>query len=312
MLNIMMLSVMKHTKHTVKFWFIEQFLSPSFKTFLPSMAEEYGFDYEMVTYKWPHWLRGQREKQREIWGYKILFLDVLFPLDLDKVIFVDADQIVRTDMYDLVQHDLGGAPYGFTPMCDSRREMEGFRFWKQGYWKTFLRGLPYHISALYVVDLQRFRQMAAGDRLRQQYHSLSADPASLSNLDQDLPNNMQFQLPIHSLPQEWLWCETWCSDESLGTARTIDLCNNPQTKEPKLERARRQVPEWSAYDEEIAALARRVAGGVGGGEREGEREREGECEVEEEKRRERERGKVQGGPAGEHQAWGGERVRDEL
>ena len=91
MLNIMMLSVMRHTKHTVKFWFIEQFLSPSFKDFLPIMAEEYGFRYEMVAYKWPHWLRAQKEKQREIWGYKILFLDVLFPLDLDKVIFVDAD-----------------------------------------------------------------------------------------------------------------------------------------------------------------------------------------------------------------------------
>ena len=257
MLNIMMLSVMKHTKHTVKFWFIEQFLSPSFKTFLPIMAEEYGFKYEMVTYKWPHWLRGQKEKQREIWGYKILFLDVLFPLDLDKVIFVDADQIVRTDMYELVQHNLQGAPYGFTPMCDSRTEMEGFRFWKQGYWKNFLRGLPYHISALYVVDLKEFRRIAAGDRLRQQYHQLSADPASLSNLDQDLPNHMQMVLPIHSLPQNWLWCETWCSDEALKEAKTIDLCNNPQTKEPKLDRARRQVPEWTQYDDEIAAVAKK-------------------------------------------------------
>ena len=98
---------------------------------------------------------------------------------------------------------------------------------------------------------------AAGDRLRQQYHALSADPASLSNLDQDLPNHMQFQIPIHSLPQEWLWCETWCSDDSLASARTIDLCNNPQTKEPKLDRARRQVPEWTVYDEEIAALGKR-------------------------------------------------------
>lgn len=286
MLNIMMLSVMKHTQHTVKFWFIEQFLSPSFKSFLPTMAKEYGFDYELVTYKWPHWLRGQTEKQREIWGYKILFLDVLFPLDLDKVIFVDADQIVRTDMYELVQHDLHGAPYGFTPMCDSRESMEGFRFWKQGYWKNFLRGLPYHISALYVVDLRRFRALAAGDRLRQQYHQLSADPNSLSNLDQDLPNNMQFNLPIHSLPQEWLWCETWCSDESLKDAKTIDLCNNPQTKEPKLDRARRQVPEWTVYDEEIAALGRRVRGA--------------------EKKEDR---KVM--EAGEPQAWGGERVGEE-
>ncbi|KAF4967327.1 hypothetical protein FZEAL_10546 [Fusarium zealandicum] len=260
MLNIMMVSVMRNTKHTVKFWFIEQFLSPSFKEFIPHMAAEYGFKYEMVTYKWPHWLRQQKEKQREIWGYKILFLDVLFPLSLDKVIFVDADQIVRTDMIDLVNHDLEGAPYGFTPMCDSRTEMEGFRFWKQGYWQSYLRGLPYHISALYVVDLHRFRQLAAGDRLRQQYHALSADPNSLSNLDQDLPNNMQFTIPIHSLPQEWLWCETWCSDESLVSARTIDLCNNPQTKEPKLDRARRQVPEWTEYDDEIAALDRRRKG----------------------------------------------------
>ncbi|KAL4872390.1 hypothetical protein BDV12DRAFT_162120 [Aspergillus spectabilis] len=269
MLNIMMVSVMRNTNKTVKFWFIEQFLSPSFKSFLPHLAQEYGFRYEMVTYKWPHWLRAQKEKQREIWGYKILFLDVLFPLSLDKVIFVDADQIVRTDMYDLVSLDLEGAPYGFTPMCDSREEMEGFRFWKQGYWANFLRGLPYHISALYVVDLNRFRALAAGDRLRGQYQMLSADKNSLSNLDQDLPNHMQHHIPIKSLPQEWLWCETWCSDESLTQARTIDLCNNPQTKEPKLDRARRQVPEWTEYDDEIAGLARRVA------------EREEEVEVQE-------------------------------
>lgn len=262
MLNIMMVSVMRHTNHSVKFWFIEQFLSPSFKASLPHMAAHYHFDYALVTYKWPHWLRAQKEKQREIWGYKILFLDVLFPLSLEKVIFVDADQIVRTDMYELVMHDLKGAPYGFTPMCDSREEMEGFRFWKQGYWKSFLRGVPYHISALYVVDLKLFRQLAAGDRLRQQYHQLSADPNSLSNLDQDLPNHMQMQLPIHSLPQEWLWCETWCSDESLKVAKTIDLCNNPMTKEPKLDRARRQVPEWTAYDEEIRGVLKKSIEGA--------------------------------------------------
>jgi UDP-glucose:glycoprotein glucosyltransferase len=40
----------------------------------------------------------------------------------------------------------------------------------------------------------------------------------------------------------------------LGVAKTIDLCNNPLTKEPKLDRARRQVPEWTEYDEEIATV----------------------------------------------------------
>ncbi|CAG0894843.1 unnamed protein product [Darwinula stevensoni] len=226
-LRIMMLSVLKHTKSPVKFWFLKNVLSPTFKDFLPYMAKEYGFEYELVQYKWPRWLHQQTEKQRIIWGYKILFLDVLFPLDIKKIIFVDADQVVRTDMKELMDLPLNGAPYGYTPFCDSRTDMDGFRFWKSGYWASHLMGRKYHISALYVVDLRQFRRLAAGDRLRGQYQGLSRDPNSLSNLDQDLPNNMMHSVAIKSLPQEWLWCETWCDDASKQYAKTIDLVSRP-------------------------------------------------------------------------------------
>jgi UDP-glucose:glycoprotein glucosyltransferase len=77
--------------------------------------------------------------------------------------------------------------------------MDGFRFWKDGYWKNHLRGKPYHISALYVVDIVKFRKIYAGDTYRMIYDSLSKDPNSLSNLDQDLPNYAQNQIEIHSL-----------------------------------------------------------------------------------------------------------------
>uniref|UniRef100_A0A4W4FIS8 UDP-glucose ceramide glucosyltransferase-like 1 n=1 Tax=Electrophorus electricus TaxID=8005 RepID=A0A4W4FIS8_ELEEL len=253
-LRIMMLSVLKHTETPVKFWFLKNYLSPTFKEWIPYMAQEYGFQYELVQYKWPRWLHQQTEKQRIIWGYKILFLDVLFPLAVDKIIFVDADQIVRTDLKELRDFDLEGAPYGYTPFCESRREMDGYRFWKTGYWASHLAGRKYHISALYVVDLKKFRKIAAGDRLRGQYQGLSQDPNSLSNLDQDLPNNMIHQVPIKSLPQDWLWCETWCDDTSKTKAKTIDLCNNPQTKEPKLQAAVRIVAEWVDYDQEVKSL----------------------------------------------------------
>uniref|UniRef100_A0A8C5BJ50 UDP-glucose glycoprotein glucosyltransferase 1 n=1 Tax=Gadus morhua TaxID=8049 RepID=A0A8C5BJ50_GADMO len=256
-LRIMMLSVLKNTQTPVKFWFLKNFLSPAFKESIPHMALEYGFQYELVQYKWPRWLHQQREKQRIIWGYKILFLDVLFPLAVDKFLFVDADQIVRTDLKELRDFDLEGAPYGYTPFCESRREMDGYRFWKSGYWASHLAGRKYHISALYVVDLKKFRKIAAGDRLRGQYQGLSQDPNSLSNLDQDLPNNMIHQVPIKSLPQEWLWCETWCDDSSKKKAKTIDLCNNPRTKEPKLHAAVRIVPEWADYDQEVKRLLSR-------------------------------------------------------
>ncbi|CAH2246338.1 UDP-glucose:glyco glucosyltransferase 1 isoform X2 [Pelobates cultripes] len=253
-LRIMMLTVLKNTQTPVKFWFLKNYLSPTFKNFIPYMAKKYNFQYELVQYKWPRWLHQQTEKQRIIWGYKILFLDVLFPLAVDKIIFVDADQIVRTDLKELRDFNLDGAPYGYTPFCDSRREMDGYRFWRSGYWASHLAGRKYHISALYVVDLKKFRKIAAGDRLRGQYQGLSQDPNSLSNLDQDLPNNMIHQVPIKSLPQEWLWCETWCDEATKKRAKTIDLCNNPMTKEPKLEAAVRIVPEWQDYDQEIKKL----------------------------------------------------------
>ncbi|XP_078173674.1 EMS-MUTAGENIZED BRI1 SUPPRESSOR 1 [Carex rostrata] len=259
-LKIMILSVLKNTQRPVKFWFIKNYLSPQFKDVIPYMAAEYGFEYELITYKWPTWLHKQKEKQRIIWAYKILFLDVIFPISLRKVIFVDADQVVRADMGELYDMDLKGRPLAYTPFCDNNKDMDGYRFWKQGFWKDHLRGRAYHISALYVVDLAKLRQMAAGDALRVYYENLSKDPNSLSNLDQDLPNYAQHTVPIFSLPQEWLWCESWCGNATKAKAKTIDLCNNPMTKEPKLQGARRIVSEWVDLDSEARQFTARILG----------------------------------------------------
>ena len=297
-LKIMMLSVIQHTQSAVKFWstpthalhpthtrthppptpshpslrlcvlspplrvpvlrFIRNFASPQFVHFVPLMAAHYNFSVEFVTYKWPLWLRRQTEKQRVIWGYKILFLDVLWPLRIPRVIYIDADQVVRGDVRELWDMDLQQHPYAYVPFCDSNDDTKGFRFWDSGYWKDHLRGKPYHISALYVVDLHVFRALRAGDNLRSIYDNLSADPASLANLDQDLPNYAQQMVPILSLPQEWLWCQTWCSMDELPQAKTIDLCNNPLTKTPKLEVAKQLLPEWVGLDQEARALEERL------------------------------------------------------
>jgi len=258
LMGIMILSVRNKTQCPLHFLFIDNFLSPKFKAFIPYMARRYNFNFDFVTYKWPSWLNPQSEKQRLIWAYKVLFLDVLFPLDVPKVIFIDADQVVRADVRELWDWDLKGSVYGFVPMGDTNLETEGFRFWKQGYWKSHLGSLPYHISALFVVDLNEFRRTSVGDSLRGVYNQLSRDPNSLSNLEQDLINFAQHQVPIHSLPADWLWCETWCSQEAKKTAKTIDLCQNPLTKEPKIVMARRIIAEWGTYHDEVQAFQESV------------------------------------------------------
>jgi len=278
LLAIMILSVRQHTSCPLHFWFIDNFLSPDFKeVLLPALVEKHGGDkmtYDRVTFKWPSWLNPQTEKQRLIWAYKILFLDVLFPMDVPRVIFIDADQVVRADVLELWRMDLRDSVYGFTPFCSgkvngvprSNNKTTGFRFWESGYWKSHLGKLPYHISALFVVDLDEFRRRSVGDDLRSTYNSLTRDPSGLANLDQDLPNFAQLQIPIHSLPQEWLWCESWCSNETKPLAKTIDLCQNPQTKEPKIAMAKRIIPEWEGYHRQVLALS--TSGGADGGKEE--------------------------------------------
>merc|ERR1719248_353214 len=118
----MMLSAVKRTSVPVKFWLLKNFLSSDFKASLVNMSRAHNFQYELVTYKWPSWLHKQTEKQRIIWGYKVLFLDVLFPLDVKKVIYIDSDQVIRSDLKELWDMDMGGRPLGYTPFCDSRKE----------------------------------------------------------------------------------------------------------------------------------------------------------------------------------------------
>jgi UDP-glucose:glycoprotein glucosyltransferase len=154
--------------------------------------------------KWCQWLYQQFEKQRIICGNKILFSDVLFPLELNRIGYRDADQIVRTDLIQLMRMDFGKASYAFTPICESRPETAPFRFWKQGYWETILKeaGMLYHISALFAIELPKFRQMAAGDLLRSHYQLLAPDCGSLSDLDQDLPNFAQLTTVMRHLRRQ--------------------------------------------------------------------------------------------------------------
>lgn len=67
---------------------------------------------------------------------------------------------------------------------------------------------------------------------------------------------LQARLSIYSLPEEWLWCNTWCTDDSLARAKSIDLCQNPMTKEPKIDMAKRVAPDWASWDAELTALRR--------------------------------------------------------
>uniref|UniRef100_M4CIA0 Glucosyltransferase 24 catalytic domain-containing protein n=1 Tax=Brassica campestris TaxID=3711 RepID=M4CIA0_BRACM len=68
----------------------------------------------------------------------------------------------------------------------------------------------------------------------------------------DLPNYAQHTVPIFSLPQEWLRCESWCGNPTKSKARTI--------QNPKLQGARRIVTEWPDLDLEARKFTAKILG----------------------------------------------------
>lgn len=59
-------------------------------------------------------------------------------------------------------------------------------------------------------------------------------------------------LPCQHSPSRTTTVPTATTTITTPQARTIDLCNNPRTKEPKLTAARRIIKEWPALDAEQA------------------------------------------------------------
>ena len=107
------------TSRPLKFWLLAEFLSPAFDA--PALAAALGVDIELLdSPPWPEFLTDdldrskvgiRGDKQRLIWAYKLLFLDALFLGRTDRVIFVDADQVVLGDLAELFDMDLRDAPY---------------------------------------------------------------------------------------------------------------------------------------------------------------------------------------------------------
>jgi len=44
------------------------------------MADKYGFEFELIQYKWPRWLHQQTEKQRVMWGLVSMLISLYHPI----------------------------------------------------------------------------------------------------------------------------------------------------------------------------------------------------------------------------------------
>lgn len=150
---------------------------------------------KFIRYDWPRWLRPQRYYSRKMDISRILYLDVLFPLNIKKLVYMNLGADKLLDPREILQSEVKLASF-------SMFRMEGDGYWKQGYWEKRLKnqGLSfYNTEPAFVINLEEIRKRNIGDILRIHYQRLSADAQSLANIGQDLLNDIQGQVSITRL-----------------------------------------------------------------------------------------------------------------
>ncbi|QHS76413.1 Kre5p [Saccharomyces paradoxus] len=152
-----------------------------------------------LDYEWPRWLRPQRFSLRRRDVSKFLFLDVILPQNVSKILYMIPTE-TPLDPFDMFQFQgLKRAPLGLF-------RMSGDGYWKEGYWEKMLRENNlefYSTEPGFLVNLKRFRELDAGDKYRIHYQRISTDARSLVNIGQDLVNNLQLEVPIRSLKRSF-------------------------------------------------------------------------------------------------------------
>ena len=108
-----------------------------------------------------------------------LLLDKLLPLDIHRIIYFDGDTIVRKDLRELWESDMGESSIGacMEPTCSLKRKNE-----------MGLAGIPYHNAGVLLIDMDNWRKNNTGKEIMDYYR---AKEGKLFANDQDAINGSQ-------------------------------------------------------------------------------------------------------------------------
>ncbi|KAJ6233836.1 UDP-glucose:Glycoprotein Glucosyltransferase [Anaeramoeba flamelloides] len=243
--KVMILSVLKNTNSQIKFWFLQDGLSPGFLTEIDKLSQEYHFEYETVIYKWPTWLDVPKYKNRIINGIKILFLDVLFPPHVNKLLILKPNQLIKTDIKELFNLD----------MKDSIFAMNKYEKYDEQI-KNFFQNNEFQHNSIFnpnliLVNLQRVRQLRIGDKYRFLFNKYENSDERFVNIDEGILNFAQNLVPITPLAFKWICCKNYCDDEQLKASKIIDICEFDFSLDNVASKIEKAYPNWVKLNNEI-------------------------------------------------------------
>lgn len=171
----------------------------------------------------------------------MIFLENVFPPDVQRVIYKDADQChsLNSD-YRLLQNlNMTNRPLGEVKHCSFYHgyDLHGIlQKINKPQWN-------YYTNNIILLDINKYRSLKYSDYMIAYYQAhvkhYGFDPFVLT---QDLQSSAQDLVPIFQLPEEWTWAEAFCDPAKKVNARTIDFQDH--AKEDKINIGMRVCPDY--------------------------------------------------------------------
>jgi UDP-glucose:glycoprotein glucosyltransferase len=215
---VTVLSVVRSAKVPVEFWILKRGATVEFEERVLEVAG--GCRCNFVHYGWPMWLTPPAERKKAAALARVLFLDIVMPLSVQRVVAIEAGTIVVGDLTELLVDDMEGAPCAFV---------------EDG------KGIS---SALFVADMEKWRTAGVGEVARMSYEDLIDHLAKSDQIEELLLGRMQKRVDMFPISRGWRRCSSRGRDGEMAHVRAIGACGS-------IAALRRDMPLWRELDEEI-------------------------------------------------------------
>jgi hypothetical protein len=152
---------------------------------------------------------------------KFAILDLLIPLEVQSILLVDQAAIFRGDVSAFQRLQLDGAVCAAPIISTSQKK--SFYWNIHGYIVVRFKR-PFHTTSLVYVDMVKWRESRAGDIYRGLYKSAVELHLFVSQVDDDLFNQMQLDVQVVTLPEGTAFCSGYHDRDVAASAFSMMIC----------------------------------------------------------------------------------------
>jgi hypothetical protein len=153
---------------------------------------------------------------------KLALVDILIPLEVPDILFVDPKMLIRRDVSAFRHLELTRAVCAAPLISSSKKKLH---YWNRPEFVCARLGRPAHSTALLWIDMERWRNAGASDKYRRLWTITRMIPETVREIDNDLFNLMQLDVQVATLPENTAFCTENSEPHLAASAFSIVMCS---------------------------------------------------------------------------------------